>query len=363
MKNLFLLILTLITLNVWSQKDKLTPELRNRKWGYVNEDSEVVVDFQYEGVSDFCEGLAAVKKNGKYGYIDKNGKTVVDFKFDFADDFKSSFARVAKDTLKSKMWGYINKGGSFAFDYQFNYAENFDDFYANVVRDTLSALLKTDGKLFLGKWFYSVKSFKDGYVKVVKRNNSHNSVLKDDYIVAYYDKDEKLLGDRWYSGGGNFINGEAKVSISDECFGLDKKGRLKKRKCDELDVAHASMEYKFSSNEVGKINVASENGVNKYVDEMPKFSGGELGLRKFIASNTRYPNSAREQGIEGKVFIRFVISHSGEVINPQVVKSVDRLLDIEAIRVIKMLPNWIPGKKNGKPAYVWYTVPINFQLQ
>ncbi|MDF1548892.1 MAG: M56 family metallopeptidase [Bacteroidales bacterium] len=99
------------------------------------------------------------------------------------------------------------------------------------------------------------------------------------------------------------------------------------------------------------------------VEEMPQFTGGADGLRNFIASNVKYPKAAAENGIEGKVYVRFAVDAEGEVRNVSIARSVSPLLDEEAIRVMKSVPKFIPGKQNGKNVAVWYTVPINFSLK
>ncbi|PIE86400.1 MAG: energy transducer TonB [Bacteroidia bacterium] len=99
------------------------------------------------------------------------------------------------------------------------------------------------------------------------------------------------------------------------------------------------------------------------VEEMPEFPGGERALRTFIAKNVQYPTIARENDIKGKVYVRFVVTEKGTVDKVTVARGVDPLLDAEAIRVVKKLPKWKPGKQRGKNVKVWYTVPINFQLQ
>jgi protein TonB len=95
----------------------------------------------------------------------------------------------------------------------------------------------------------------------------------------------------------------------------------------------------------------------------PEFPGGEAGLRKFIAQHLIYPPDAIEQQIEGKVFVRFIINSKGKVIQPKIIRSVDSLLDKEALRIINMLPAWKPGMNNGKALNVSYTVPVTFRLQ
>ncbi|MDD3859989.1 MAG: TonB family protein [Bacteroidales bacterium] len=98
------------------------------------------------------------------------------------------------------------------------------------------------------------------------------------------------------------------------------------------------------------------------VEDKPVFPGGDAALMKFIADNTKYPEIAKENGIQGRVFIQFVIDKNGAVTKVQVAKGVDPYLDAEALRVVKMLPKWTPGKQRGKPVPVTFVVPINFKL-
>lgn len=99
------------------------------------------------------------------------------------------------------------------------------------------------------------------------------------------------------------------------------------------------------------------------IEQMPTFPGGEQGLLNFIGTNLKYPLIAQENGIEGKVIVRFVVSKTGEINQVEIVRSVDKALDNEAIRVAKLLPKFVPGKQNGKVVSVWYTLPITFKLQ
>ncbi len=99
------------------------------------------------------------------------------------------------------------------------------------------------------------------------------------------------------------------------------------------------------------------------VEEMPEFPGGELALRKFIANAIKYPVIAQENGIQGKVYVNFVVDKNGRVTNAKIARGVDQSLDKEALRVVNNLPAWKPGKQRGKSVRVSYTVPINFVLQ
>jgi len=99
------------------------------------------------------------------------------------------------------------------------------------------------------------------------------------------------------------------------------------------------------------------------VEQMPQFPGGEAELMKFIGDNLRYPAAASELGIEGRVTIRFVVSKTGQVTNVEVIRGLDPACDKEAIRVVKLMPNWIPGRQNGRNVPVYFTLPILYRLQ
>lgn len=103
-----------------------------------------------------------------------------------------------------------------------------------------------------------------------------------------------------------------------------------------------------------------EENIFMVVEDMPQFPGGNV--TKWIAKNVKYPQLAQENGIQGKVSIKFVIEKDGSITDVQVSRGVDASLDREAVRVIKAMPKWKPGKQRGKAVRVSYTLPINFQL-
>jgi len=96
------------------------------------------------------------------------------------------------------------------------------------------------------------------------------------------------------------------------------------------------------------------------VSKMPEFPGGFTALRKYIAENIKYPTNAC---ISGTVYLRFVVLETGEIGKVQLLRGVDELLNKEAIRVIKLLPKFIPGEENGKKVKVWFSVPVKFVLE
>ena len=99
------------------------------------------------------------------------------------------------------------------------------------------------------------------------------------------------------------------------------------------------------------------------VEQMPQFPGGLAELMQFLGQNVRYPEEAHKNNIQGRVIVTFVVEKDGSISEAHVAKSVDPLLDAEALRVVNSMPNWLPGRQNGEPVRVKYTVPITFKLQ
>lgn len=106
-----------------------------------------------------------------------------------------------------------------------------------------------------------------------------------------------------------------------------------------------------------------DNKVFDVVEQNPVFPGGEAALLKYVAEHIRYPAMAQENNIQGRVVVQFVVTKTGSIGQVKVVRSKDPDLDKEAVRVVKSLPKFTPGKMNGHAVNVWYTLPINFKLQ
>jgi len=99
------------------------------------------------------------------------------------------------------------------------------------------------------------------------------------------------------------------------------------------------------------------------MEQMPLYPGGENELLKFIAKNLKYPESAILNKIQGKIIVRFRITKKGNIDKIEVVRSLYPACDQEAIRIVKSLSNFTPGKQNGKNTDVWYTLPVTFKLE
>ena len=98
------------------------------------------------------------------------------------------------------------------------------------------------------------------------------------------------------------------------------------------------------------------------VEMMPQYPGGQIAMMKYIMENMKYPEQAMKKGIQGRVAVSFIVEKDGSISNVRPIHSVHTLLDKEAVRVVKSMPKWSPGKQNGKPVRVQLIVPIMFKL-
>ena len=105
-----------------------------------------------------------------------------------------------------------------------------------------------------------------------------------------------------------------------------------------------------------------DDEVFNQVDVMPEYPGGMNAMFEFIQKNVKYPESAKEKGIEGKVYVQFVVEKDGSLSSFNIARGVCEEIDAEAIRVLKMMPKWKPGTENGKPVRVQYMMPFNFKF-
>ena len=127
------------------------------------------------------------------------------------------------------------------------------------------------------------------------------------------------------------------------------------------DDTQAAVEVKYTPVEVEEEEV-DEQQIFQVVEENPEFPGGMKECMKFLNNNIKYPQISQENGVQGRVIIQFVVNADGSIVDPVVVRGVDPYLDKEALRVIKLMPKWKPGKQRGKAVRVRYTQPVLFRL-
>ena len=110
-------------------------------------------------------------------------------------------------------------------------------------------------------------------------------------------------------------------------------------------------------------NIAESNDeVLKVAEKMPEYPGGTSELFKFMGNNIKYPEQAKKENIEGKVFVNFIVEKDGSISNVQISQGIGRGCDEESIRVVNLMPNWTPGENNGEKVRVEFTLPINYKL-
>lgn len=156
-------------------------------------------------------------------------------------------------------------------------------------------------------------------------------------------KDEEVTDDNALKSQEELTNTKGAISLAD----------VKGSETGTVDIADV------------KANVTQEVEEKVYtvIEQMPQFPGGETELLSYIGKNLKYPVIAQENGIQGKVIVRFVVTKNGSVDKVEVVRQLDPACDREAMRVIRSLPKFIPGKQNGVNVSVWYTLPITFKLE
>ena len=98
------------------------------------------------------------------------------------------------------------------------------------------------------------------------------------------------------------------------------------------------------------------------VEVMPQFPGGQIAMLQYLMKNIKYPEQAVKEGIQGRVTVRFIVEKDGSISDVKPVLSVHPLLNKEAVRVVKSMPKWTPGKQNGKPVRVRFNLPVMFKL-
>lgn len=136
---------------------------------------------------------------------------------------------------------------------------------------------------------------------------------------------------------------------------------MKTRKNVSLKVALMMLVLLFSFT-TSTAQTKKNKMVYDVVEVMPQYPGGPIAMRKYIMENMKYPEQAMKEGIQGRVTVRFIVEKDGSISNVSPIHPVHPLLDKEAIRVVKSMPKWSPGKQHGKPVRVQLIVPIMFKL-
>ena len=127
--------------------------------------------------------------------------------------------------------------------------------------------------------------------------------------------------------------------------------------------ARANAQDKREKTTQTRKDTATDDKVYEVCEQMPIFEGGDAALLKYLRENLKYPDKTKDRGVQGRVVIGFIVEKDGSLTDVKVLRPVDIDLDAEALRVIKGMPKWIPGRQNGKRVRVRYLLPVHICLQ
>jgi periplasmic protein TonB len=218
----------------------------------------------------------------------------------------------------------------------------------------VSKAQKIDTVYFDSKWVKTDKANKH-YYRVIKENKDRKTFfIKDFYSTGATQMEGTYSSLDPDVKNGNFVwfypDGKKKMES------VFKQGEMiKVAEWDENGVLKKGPDIvKVTNSETGEEGMAS-------IERAPSYKGGISALSEFISKNTKYPRELEKEGVTGKVVVRFTVTRDGDVIDPEVIKSVHPLLDAEAVRVVKLMKKWEPGKQDGKFIDVRFTLPFNFK--
>ena len=180
--------------------------------------------------------------------------------------------------------------------------------------------------------------------------------LSDESYVSFADPMEIGLDGKEYTLDINSVKNEKTFKIGDHKV-------VAKNNHDDRNSYSITIDGKpFDFNYITQMVSDDSEVYTGAVEVMPEYPGGTTAMFEFIQKNVKYPESAKDKGLEGKVYVQFVVEKDGSLSSFQVLRGVSDEIDAEAIRVLKMMPKWKPGMQDGKPVRVQFTMPFNFKL-
>lgn len=313
---------------------------KDGKNGFIDKSGKLVVPYIYDSVGEFHEGMAQVEKNGKWGSIDKSGKLIVPCIYDSVGEFHEGRTLAKKDGK----WGFINQSGKVAVPHIYDDAEDYHEGMAQVKKDGMWGFIDKSGKLVVPCIYDDVSAFHDGMAQVVK-----------DDKWGFVDKTGNLVIPCIYDGVSDFYS----IEVTDSTLNPITSNNAKTSQKSSGDIVMGD-----------KSDTPVENPKKHDLEALPfmsvavkpSFQGGDTNaFMQWVRQNLVYPESAKTQGIEGRVNVEFVIKEDGSLVNPKIVRGLHPTLDQEALRVLRLSPKWRPGQNDGKPVSVRMSLPIVFQ--
>ena len=327
------------------------------RWGCIDKTGKFVIDYRYNMVGNFLQGIAAVRWGEYWGYITDKGAELVPCQYRAVMGFSDNRASVQYDRLR----GYIDKTGRSVIPTRYIFASAFENGLACVQRenDLRYGYIDTLGKTVIKFQFDRASTFFDGLACVRKNGR-----------FGFIDRKGKVVIKHRYHDALRFSNGLACVSDGRKYGFIDVTGNLvipmEYDRLSNFDSRGLAQVVKDGQTYyVNKRGESVKTRDSLYIDEKPKFQGrDEKSFSAWVNSQIKYPPDASEHRIEGTVYLTFVIDTDGSVTDVEVLQGVFPDLDEEAVRVVSSSPKWTPGLQRGeKPVKVRYNFPIVFQLR
>lgn len=188
---------------------------------------------------------------------------------------------------------------------------------------------------------------------ILRENNCLNIVYQSVLGTPLYDEIHRAMGQEPEkdSEGYAMVNGRRVTKVL-----------LNGKEEASADLIEEILDIKVAEQKDIEEKIANDEPLDR-VENMPEFPGGSMGMIQYLSSNIKYPAEARDNNIQGRVLIQFVVEKDGSISNAEIVRSVHELLDAEALRCVSAMPVWTPGTHHGEPVRVRYTIPLNFKLQ
>lgn len=399
--------------------DGLAKFERDGLYGYVDTKGNEVIPNQYEQAKFFTNGQALVKQNEYYGIIDKKGNYLFRFSGDSLEIYNKlsnvDMLLCSKKGIKHSL-GAINLQGETLIPFQYDYVlddnnPNFicmlDDSYNYDIYDSKGNFMDRYDEInshgvddsYISPTYFSVRKdslwgFVDSnfnrmvpcrYKEAAPTDFNYGIVILDNGNMAIIDMTGKTIAqgpfDVIYPEGKDFFgfgtwspDGTKNISGYIDAYGnctaspeemalmtswvkqSYKRNRINKEESHRcIDKKNRYVEKKEERDEIG-------DGIYTFVEETPKFPGGDSALYMFICMNLSYPDEAREQKIEGNVLLSFVIEKDGSVSNIKKITDIGGGCGDAAVEMLSKMPKWKPARYHGKPVRFEFQLPLLFQL-
>ncbi|MBR5085790.1 MAG: TonB family protein [Muribaculaceae bacterium] len=386
------------------------------KYGFINTEGEEVVPCIYDEAYNFKDGFALVMANRKFGFVNTDGDEVVPCKYDYIN-IRDLFSYGYADVRLNGQYGIVNTTGKEIVPCAYDLINWIDGVLFKVKLNEKYGLFNSSGKE-LAPCIYEVIECRsaDGPF-LVRAKGKYGTIDADGNYT--FSRDVTINDFRWIVGNWCRWNDDSKpeltinwngeVSFTDEDPSLEKKianiyydnasdkyflvcpRTAGKDYRYQIDFKRCSL-IAMNGTRIGEDAELVKHEVVKVVEEpkaeavkerelipepkttndevfnsaaiIPSFPGGNGALMNYLSTHIKYPQSAQDNNIQGKVVVQFVVEKDGSIGEIKVVRGVDKDLDREAVRVCKSLPKFSPARNaNNEPVRMWYTCPVTFKLQ